>query len=477
MGGSAPETVVPPTVERPERAFAELRVAYGPELDYVDPALAFTTESWSLLWHVYLPLVTFRHAPGEAGAAVVPALAEDLPAISDDGLVYQFTLRAGLAYSDGRPVRAGDFEYAVERLRRMDSPGEGWFAGVEVEADDGARTVEFRLPRPQARFLQVLATPLAAPVPRGTEPVEQVPPATGPYAIERFAAGDEVVLGRNERFRPVPAVRPGNPDRIRGDLTGRARGADYAPARRPVPSVAYVFMNTQLPPFDRLELRRAVEFALDRAELAAAVGSDAVPTQNLLPPGVPGYARLDLYPHDLERARALVRQAGARGKRVTVWAAAGSRGPARALWRTLGEIGLRAMYQQLPAERYYAVVAGRRGKAQIGVATWSAPLPHPILWFDALLNGDRIEEVPNTNLSFADEPELNARIEELRRHPVLTEEIEESWAALDRLALEQALLAPFAARTPVHAFGARIDQDCVVQHVVFGLDLARLCAR
>jgi hypothetical protein len=135
------------------------------------------------------------------------------------------------------------------------------------------------------------------------------------------------------------------------------------------------------------------------------------------------------------------------------------------------------MYQQLPAERYYSVVAGRRGKAQIGVATWSAPLPHPILWFDALLNGDRIEEVPNTNLSFADEPELNARIEELRRHPVLTEEIEESWAALDRLALEQALLAPFAARTPVHAFGGRIDHACAVQHVVFGLDLARLCVR
>jgi hypothetical protein len=63
----------------PPGRFAELRVLAGPALDYVDPALAYTTESWALLWNVYLPLVTYRHAAGLAGAEIVPALAEQLP--------------------------------------------------------------------------------------------------------------------------------------------------------------------------------------------------------------------------------------------------------------------------------------------------------------------------------------------------------------------------------------------------------------
>lgn len=487
MSGSPPPqptTAAAPAPQAPERAFAELLLDYGPELDYVDPGLAFTTQSWSLLWHVYLPLVTYRRAEGEAGARVVPALAEELPAISDDGLVYSFRLRAGLEYSDGRPVRASDVTYAVERLRRMQSPGAPWFEGVaELRADDRERTVEFRLRAADAGFLDVLATPLAAPVPRGTEPVEQAQapiPSTGPYRVESFEPGREVVLARNGRFAPVPGVPPGNPDRIRADLRPAVMPrADYEPVGAPVPATHYVFMNSQLAPFDRLELRQAVNFAIDRGQLAAGLGGPAVPTQNVLPPGIPGHAPLALYDHDLERAQALVRRAGAEGEEVTVWASGtpASRRPARALVQTLGKIGLRAMYREVSPEEFFRVVAGRRATAQIGVTAWSAALPHPIVWFDALLHGDRIGEAPNTNLSYADVPDLNDRIESLRRQPLLTEDVAQAWAELDRLAMEAALLAPFANRQAADRFSERLDPGCVAEHPVFRVDLARLCVR
>ena len=415
---------------------------------------------------------------------MIPALAEDLPAISDDGLFYGFRLRAGLEYSDGRPVRASDVRYAVERLRRMQSPGASWFAGVTaIRVDDEQRTVEFELRGPDPAFLHVLATPLAAPVPPGTEPVEQAEtpvPGTGPYRIERFEQGREVVLVRNERFRALAGIAPGNPDRIRADLTARpVRDADYEPLGLPAPSTAYVFMNTQLPPFDSLELRRAVNFAVDREQLAGALTAPAAATQNVLPPQILGHSPLALYRQDIARARALVQRVAAEGTEVTVWASAepASRRPARALVQTLRKIGLKAMYREVAPEEFFRLAAGRQATAQIGVTSWSSPLPHPIVWFDALLHGDRLGSVPNTNLSYADLPELNDRIEALRRQPLLTDEVAQAWAELDRLALEQALLAPFANREPADRFAERIDLECVAEHPVFRVDLARICVR
>src|SRR5918996_4045721 len=135
MGGSSePESTRALAAAEPAGHFAELRVRAGSSLDYVDPALAYTTESWAVLWNVYLPLVTYRHAAGAAGAEIVPALAEQLPEITDDALSYRFQVRAGLRYSDGHEVRASDFRRALERLREMGSPGTPLFAGVtEIE--------------------------------------------------------------------------------------------------------------------------------------------------------------------------------------------------------------------------------------------------------------------------------------------------------------------------------------------------------
>jgi peptide/nickel transport system substrate-binding protein len=478
MGGSPPEAVPEVRVAQPPaRAFAELRVSAGPELDYVDPALALTAASWTLLWQVHVGLVTFRHAPGPAGTQIVPALANDVPEISDDGLVYTFQLREGAVYSDGTPVRAGDVRYAIERLRRIESPGAHWFDVVEeIEADDAARMIEFRLREPQPDFLHLLATPLAAPVPRGTAPLEQrrrLLPSTGPYRVELFVPRQEVVLVRNPRFRPVPGVPVGNAARIHVSLS--AGGAvDYV-LRGGGPELSYVFLNTQLPPFDRLEVRRAVAFALDRRALAAAVGDGARPTENVLAPEVPGYERHLVYRRSLPRARRLVRLAEAGGMRVTVWSTAAPAG--RELAEQLREIGLSVRHRRLPAAEFYRVVAGRTARAQIGIVSWSSPLPHPFRWFDALLNGDRLGQAPNTNLSYADDPELNERLADLRLRPLLTDDVVPAWAELDRLAVSRALILPFAVESPEGVLGPRLDPSCRAGHAVFGVDLARACTK
>lgn len=489
-------------LERPARAFGELRVAYGPELDYVDPALAFSPQSWSLLWHVYVPLLVYPHASGEAGARPVPGLAEDLPDVSADGLSYRFRLRDGLTYSDGQPIRAGDVGYAIERLLRMGSAGSELFAALEgaervadgrakrlagVVTDDDERTVEFRLASPRPEFLQVLATPFAAPVPRGTPAVEQAErpiPASGAYAIASFRPGRRVVLVRNRRFRGLPGFAAGNPDRIVVTLRGGRTGADYGARRGTVrlslrPATMFVFLNTSTPPFDRHAVRRAVALGLDRRELARAASVPVVSAARLIPPGIPGHEDVDPQVPRLQRARQLVERARLRSRAVTVWAssAPSARGPARKLVDNLWKIGLRPRLRQLPPGRYLASITGQGSRAKIGVVTWTAPIPHPALWLEPLLDGDRIEGLPNTNVAHVDEPALNDRLAELRALPWLTADAEAAWTAVDRLAEAHGAVVPFAHPLAVHRLGTRVDPSCFADHVVYGVDLTQLCLR
>jgi ABC-type transport system substrate-binding protein len=276
---------------------------------------------------------------------------------------------------------------------------------------------------------------------------------------------------RNPRFRPVPGVPVGNAARIRVSLSGEG-DADYALGGGG-PELWYVYANTQLPPFDRQAARRAVGFALDREALAAAVGGR--PTENVLPPGLPGFVRHASYRHSPARARRLVRQAEAGGSPITVWSQPGPAG--RLLAGQLRDAGFAVQRRRLAPEDYFRTVAGREPKAQVGVASWSSPLPHPFRWFDALLDGDRLGEVPNTNLSYADDPELNDRLGDLRARPLLSEEVAAGWAELDRLAVGRALVLPFAVRRERGVPGPRVDRSCRFAHVVFEVDLARVCTR
>ena len=102
----------------------DINVALTSFPDYVDPQLSYTVEGWEVLWNVYTPLLTYKHAKGKDGTQVVPALAENMPEISPDGKTYKLKLRPNMKYSDGTPIKASDFAYAHPaavqgRLRRL----------------------------------------------------------------------------------------------------------------------------------------------------------------------------------------------------------------------------------------------------------------------------------------------------------------------------------------------------------------------
>src|SRR3954449_10045186 len=84
-------------------------VLIGTAPDFLDPGQGYTTQSAEATWISYIGLLTYKHASGQAGTALIPGLAESLPQVSKDGKTYKLKLRKGLVFSNGKPVKASDF--------------------------------------------------------------------------------------------------------------------------------------------------------------------------------------------------------------------------------------------------------------------------------------------------------------------------------------------------------------------------------
>lgn len=510
------------------RAFQLLRLATDTGIDYLDPGLSYTPEGWSVLWNVYLPLLGYRHVNGPDGATIVPYLAQRLPRISADGRTYTLVLRKGLKYSNGTPVRAGDFEATVERDYRLESPGAAFFSNIVgaveysrtkkgaiagIASDDATRQITIHLLAPQSDFENVLASDFAALVPAdapATDTSTHPLPATGPYMIKSYQPNDKIVEVRNPYFDAavfggnVPA---GNADSVVWDVVGNdsaalqrvIEGQDDWDGFHPIPAgqlsaverkygkrirryvppnTYYFFMNTRVPPFTSLQVRRAVNYAIDRSALVKLYGGLAVPTENVLPPTYLQYRKHAFYPHDLTKAKRLVAGSGFKGMRVTVWSHEfGPDAKASAyLVKVLDSLGFKAKERIVDSAVYWTTIGNATTKAQIGFADWFQDYPHPLDWFDVLLNGQKITKTYNSNYADFDDPSVDAEIDALEKE-LLTGAVNRRWARLDATVMRQAPWAPFLNRQFTDFFSQRIDLVCYVNQVVYGFDYATICMR
>src|SRR5436305_130811 len=93
-----------------------ITIASGTAPQSADQGLDFTTQGNELYSVINTPLLTFvRGVQGTAGSKIIPALATGLPTASNGGKTYTFTLRSGLHYSNGTPIKASDVLHAAER--------------------------------------------------------------------------------------------------------------------------------------------------------------------------------------------------------------------------------------------------------------------------------------------------------------------------------------------------------------------------
>jgi YVTN family beta-propeller protein len=470
-------------------------------VESVDPGIAYSQSSWQILSLTGDGLTAFKRVGGSEGTIVVPDLATNLPTPTDSGRTYTFQLRSGIRYSTGALVEPTDIRGALERDFELGSAPANYYSdivgasactkgrrcnlsrGIIVAGD----TIIFHLVAPDPEFLQKLAVPFAYVVPSSTPrrtARARPPPGTGPYAIVSYDPKRRLELKRNPHFHEwSSAARPdGYPDAIVMKIgisddaatTDVERGRlDYTPFLQPhrmneaatryggqlhsnaVSQTSYLLLNTRLPPFDVLDARRALSYALDRNEIIRRAGGSRLfqATCQILPPNFPGYTPYcpyTIHPSktgswrapDLAKARRLIARSGTTGTHVTVLSPTGSdwEGDARYVVQLLDRLGYRASRRALSFKALGAhPFSGSRKEVQIFIGAWVADYPSP---------GAFIQPVLSCTSSQNDSGFCNPKVDaEMRRaktlEPTDPQAADAQWAHIDRELVNAAPWIPY----------------------------------
>ena len=503
--------------------------------DNADPVMYQTMQAFQAYQLAYTPLLTYAHEAGDAGAELIPALAEEIPEPTNGGKTYDFTLREGLIYSDGTDVKASDFENTMQRLLKLGSPWsfayspiiEGSEEFVEkgdfpgdisgIETNDKTRAITVTLTEPDTKILYALAEPYTAPTPAAKSPaksLKQPPPGVGPYTIDIVDFNREYVLEKNPNFPDIPGIPKGNLDTIRGlisdnvtkmtqdviegkldfmteDPTGdqlpevRQKYPDrFSEAPNP-PNVYYNFLNVTKPPFDKQEAREAVNYATDSRALIRIFGGRLEPGCNFIPPGVVGHEPLDCKygdPNgepDIERARQLVEESGYAGMKVTFWTNNKDPRPAIADYfrDLLNEIGFEAETKTLDQQVYFEQIGLERSGAQIGFTDWFQDYPHPGDFVESLLSTRALSSEVTFNQGRISDPEVDSQLDELRGQD--PDEAADDWTALDDYIVnEKAWVNPYGSEETSSFFSERMDaENCNGVHPVYKNDWLLFCLK
>jgi peptide/nickel transport system substrate-binding protein len=434
------------------------------DFDFTDPSLAYFSHAWQLEYATGLKLYNYPDKPAPAGSMLVREAAAGLPLISADGMTYTITVKPNFKFSDGTPVTAANFAYAINRVLQMakwspfagfldqTSPGSartqvGGIVGANAVVEGKAATASgvqvhgdklvIKLVQPEGDFMAKLALPflqaLKTDMPTDPQGVS-VYPSAGPYYITGREKGSRVTLRRNPYYtgsRPANAdtiqinvgITPaksldqvksgeadydmtGVPDSATADL-GATYGVNTPDGQyhaNPQNTVWYIALNTSRLPFNNVNLRKAANYAVDRSALSAARGAHAAtPTDQVLPLGMAGFRDAHIYPlggPDYAKARSL---AGSSCGTVKLWSFNTGFGPAWAdiLKSNLEQIGCTVEVTLM--DRVKEVTdAGRKGADFDALVTgWGQVYGDPFDFLDTLLNGNNIQDYPAHNINLS----------------------------------------------------------------------------
>src|SRR5262252_4968944 len=239
-----------------------------------------------------------QHVAQNSPRSIVPDLAESW-AWSEDGKELTFPLRQGVRWHDGKPFTAGDVKCTWDLLMGIGSeklrvnPRKTWYLNLDRVTTNGDYEVTFHLKRPQPALLSLLASGWSPVYPCHVSPREMRthPIGTGPFKFVEFKPNEVVKTARNPDYwkpgRPyldgiewhiIPNVATRNLTFIAGAFDISSPYGTTVPLLEEVKSQApqancvltstnvsrNLILNPGKPPFDNLDLRRAVALSLDR---------------------------------------------------------------------------------------------------------------------------------------------------------------------------------------------------------------------
>lgn len=395
---------------------------------------------------VYSRLVEFKHG----GTEIEPGLAESWT-ISDDGKEYTFKLRSGVKFqtteyfTPTRTLNADDVIFSFERQLKEDHAWNKYVEGAAWEYSAGMGfpgliksiekvddlTVKFVLNRPEAPFMADLgmdfasilskeyADKLAAEGKMGQ--LNQMPLGTGPFtfvgyqtdAVIRYKANPDYFKGKEKIDDLVFAITTDAAVRAQKLKAGECHimpypnAADVADLKadpnltvmeQPGLNVAYLAYNTLIPPFDKVEVRKALNMAINKQAIVDAVFQGAAQVAvNPIPPTMWSYNKStvdDAY--DPEAAKKALEAAGVKDLKMKIWAMPVSRPymlnarrAAELMQADLAKVGVTAEIVSYEWAEYLkrSSAKDRDGAAIMG---WTGDNGDPDNFLDTLLGCDAV---------------------------------------------------------------------------------------
>ncbi len=437
----------------------ELHLASFADIKSLDPAIAADTLTGEMIELIFAGLVDF-----DDQGHVVPDLAERFER-SDDGLVYRFFLREGLKFHDGSPVTAQECARSIERALHPDTPSsfaafydriDGFdefnakksadhLRGVVVE---GERVLAIHLREPDAAFLSIFAMQGLRPVcPSAGDKYDDTwqPCGAGPFKLDSWDRGRSVRVVRfdgwyepgkpyldaitytygmgviTQRFK----FEQGDLDVDREQLLADTFKWQSDPRWKPlggydvIPSIGGEQLNVEMPPFDNVEVRRAVAAAIDREQFRMLKTSALIPLERVLVPVLGGDdPNFPKQKYDYEAALEHMRRAGYAydpktgqgGWPKTITYPIYKQGlyeySAQIIQQQLAKIGLRLELKVVSYPTYLAMTK-RRGTVALSPGAWSQDFPDPSDFFDPIFSSSQINDEDSNNSSFYSNPKLD----------------------------------------------------------------------
>jgi peptide/nickel transport system substrate-binding protein len=510
-----------------------INVVIGTAPDHIDPHQGYTTQSAELTWISYLGLVTYRHAEGEEGGQLIPALATDTGTVSEDGKTYEFTLRKGLKFSDGSAVKASDFTASVERMLKLNWGGKSFVTGYVtgaadydagkaksisgITADDATGKITIKLDKPYGAFANVLAFPSLGVVPASTPKKDlsaNPPPGVGPYKVDNVVVNHSYDLVKVPGFKDlgIPDVPAGHLDKISFTVVSNTQteaeqvlnntadvfdAGDTVPpalvpqiksqagdrfAAQPIPSTFYMFLNTTKPPFNNAKAREAVNVGVDRRAFQRLASGFMKPACYFLPEGIAGHPDGDcktgtLDAPDIEAAKKLVQESGQANTKIVVW---GERRAPRTEFvdyytSALKKIGFKNVSEKIISdETYFPTIGNAKTDPQTGFADWIQDFPNPSDFY-LLLDAASIQPVNNQNFSKVNDPKIQSELKDLNAVPAnKLDSVADRWKALDEYVAEKGYVYVYGQYSEPQFFSNKINFDSAIFHPTYLNDFTSL---
>jgi len=494
----------------------------------LDPAVLYTSGGGAIPRLLFRALTTRDSVAGAQGRTVVPDLATDTGEPSDNATVWTYHLKAGLKYANGQPITSADIKYGVERSFSSQLAGgppylRDWLIGGETyQGPYGANpdlasittpdpaTIVFHLRKPEGDFPYLAAETQFAPVPKALDTGKNYnadPVSSGPYTIQNFTKGKDIVLTRNKYWSAsTDSQRLACPDQIDFSLglstsvidqrlaasvgqdadaittdtdvdTATLAKAAAQPSLKSrltsgnFPDTTYLAFNLKKAPFDNQLVREAFSYAVDRTALVNARGGSrlATPLTTFTPPSIgAAYHPYDYFPAgatgDPAKAKQLLAQAGyANG--LTVQLAYDNNDPqdAAALQQAYAKAGITLKLDPIDDSDFDNVVTNTKTEPALSLFGWGADWPSGAPFLTPIFDGrDIVQGGGNFNLAQYDDPQVEARIDQINQ---MTDYVQaqKAWGDLDAQIGKLALTVPLYTADDVVLHGSAVKNTYVDQ--------------